>query len=751
MRSSSSAQTIIGTGLLSNSRRNEASRCFSSVMSTRRPMTPPSSVSRSSIRMTAAVGQRLLVAFAGLIELGEPLGDPLFLAADRFGIVAALDADADGVLAAARPARTGRRCGCRFRRISCSRECSGRRHRETRCPAAGCRSPRAAARVDLRASAIAASASARLRTISPISAATRRRLRCELLAPELAGRPRVRAIAACLCFLAALRPILGIRLRPLAFCVPCSRDNCLKKRYRWRPTLRVCRFADRVPVPERRIRASNVAQPTDRRRREPQQNRARGCDNRPNHDRTTNARISPRAHEIASMLQQGSTLRRLGRHVGIMNARCEDSQDRRLAAIGLQSRRPSSAIMSRHDEPSPDSLSPACSRSRVPARWRRTRAASIPSRCRRWPIPNDPQARRQGTVRPQGAAGGDAAAGDRLLCQGLHRRRRGAADQRRDLAGDAAVAQPQLGPSATWSRCSSGCRPRRTRIAGWPGLLVGDMSQPRGGPMLTGHASHQVGLDADIWLTPMPNRQLSRNEREEMSAVMMVRQDRLDIDPQTWTPTPSRRDPRRRAGAARSSASSSMPRSRRRCAAKPRATAAGCRRCGRCTATTIISTSASNARPAAPNAKPQPPPAEWRRLRAGDLAYWFSDAVLHPKPPKVPPKPKPPMTLAQLPPACRRCWRRRRERRRRVTFAPSGIAVDCACDVRADRKSAGLPERRFRLSHPDFERCECARNVARAHAWSAAMNHLAAPVIRSLFVLRCCRRRRRPRSRRTRR
>ena len=35
--------------------------------------------------------------------------------------------------------------------------------------------------------------------------------------------------------------------------------------------------------------------------------------------------------------------------------------------------------------------------------------------------------------------------------------------------------------------------------AGWPGILVGDMSQPRGGPMLTGHASHQVGLDADIW------------------------------------------------------------------------------------------------------------------------------------------------------------------------------------------------------------------------------------------------------------
>ena len=54
--------------------------------------------------------------------------------------------------------------------------------------------------------------------------------------------------------------------------------------------------------------------------------------------------------------------------------------------------------------------------------------------------------------------------------------------------------------------------------------------------MFTGHASHQVGLDADIWLTPMPNRRLSREEREEMSAVMMVRSDRLDVDPQVFTP-----------------------------------------------------------------------------------------------------------------------------------------------------------------------------------------------------------------------
>ncbi len=49
---------------------------------------------------------------------------------------------------------------------------------------------------------------------------------------------------------------------------------------------------------------------------------------------------------------------------------------------------------------------------------------------------------------------------------------------------------------------------------GWNGLLVGDMAQPRGGPMISGHASHQIGLDADIWFNPMPDHVLTREERE---------------------------------------------------------------------------------------------------------------------------------------------------------------------------------------------------------------------------------------------
>ncbi len=74
---------------------------------------------------------------------------------------------------------------------------------------------------------------------------------------------------------------------------------------------------------------------------------------------------------------------------------------------------------------------------------------------------------------------------------------------------------------------------------GWNGLLVGDVSQPRGGPMLTGHASHQVGLDADIWLTPMPDRRLSRSERENLAATDMLvakASEPRPINENVWTP-----------------------------------------------------------------------------------------------------------------------------------------------------------------------------------------------------------------------
>lgn len=70
---------------------------------------------------------------------------------------------------------------------------------------------------------------------------------------------------------------------------------------------------------------------------------------------------------------------------------------------------------------------------------------------------------------------------------------------------------------------------------GWNGLLVGDLAQPRGGPMLTGHSSHQVGLDADIWLRPMPDKRFTDEQKETVSAISMLEKDKYTVDPKKWT------------------------------------------------------------------------------------------------------------------------------------------------------------------------------------------------------------------------
>ncbi|MCI0599028.1 MAG: penicillin-insensitive murein endopeptidase [Beijerinckiaceae bacterium] len=188
------------------------------------------------------------------------------------------------------------------------------------------------------------------------------------------------------------------------------------------------------------------------------------------------------------------------------------------------------------------------------------------------------------------------------------------------------------------------------RVSNWRGVLVGDLSQPRGGPMLTGHASHQIGLDADIWLTPMPGRELSRLEREEMSAVNMVRADRLDIDPLKWTPD-------HLAVIRVAAADPAVQRIFVNAAIKK----------ALCRESKGDSAWLNRVRPyyghdyhfhvrlacpagerACRDQDPVPP---------GDgcdasLAWWFSDAVIHPRPGPV--KPRPPLTMAQLPPECGR-------------------------------------------------------------------------------------------------
>ncbi len=72
--------------------------------------------------------------------------------------------------------------------------------------------------------------------------------------------------------------------------------------------------------------------------------------------------------------------------------------------------------------------------------------------------------------------------------------------------------------------------------AGAP-LLIGDLSQPRGGPMTYGHASHQSGIDADLWFWDHPEqtvRELTRRERDELPFVSMLGANGL-VDPQLFT------------------------------------------------------------------------------------------------------------------------------------------------------------------------------------------------------------------------
>jgi len=188
--------------------------------------------------------------------------------------------------------------------------------------------------------------------------------------------------------------------------------------------------------------------------------------------------------------------------------------------------------------------------------------------------------------------------------------------------------------------------------AGWPGILVGDIGQPRGGPALSGHASHQIGLDADIWLTPMPDHRLSREGREEVSAVMMVRDDRRDIDPKVFTPghVLVLRDAAQEPRVQRIFVNAAIKKALCREAKGDRSWLSKIRPWWGHDYHFHIRIACP---PGSSDCKGQPPQADGEGCSADDLAYWFKDSVLHPEPPKEPPKPSQPITLAQLPAGCR--------------------------------------------------------------------------------------------------
>jgi penicillin-insensitive murein DD-endopeptidase len=73
---------------------------------------------------------------------------------------------------------------------------------------------------------------------------------------------------------------------------------------------------------------------------------------------------------------------------------------------------------------------------------------------------------------------------------------------------------------------------RRARAAGLPSFYVGDMAQPRGGPLPYGHASHQTGIDVDVWFAPATP--LPRDAREEVDLPSMLRPASHQIDPRRF-------------------------------------------------------------------------------------------------------------------------------------------------------------------------------------------------------------------------
>ncbi len=186
---------------------------------------------------------------------------------------------------------------------------------------------------------------------------------------------------------------------------------------------------------------------------------------------------------------------------------------------------------------------------------------------------------------------------------------------------------------------------------GWNGLLIGDMSQPRGGPMITGHASHQVGLDADIWFDPMPDHVLTREEREFNGATNMVAPSLLTVNPKVWTHT--------RTELIKTAATDpAVTRIFVNAAIKKEL----CHEAG------IDRGWLSKVRPwwghaehfhvriacpvDSPACKPQPPPGPEDGC-GHELDFWFKPSTLHPPPPPTPAPPRPALMLTALPAACR--------------------------------------------------------------------------------------------------
>jgi len=189
----------------------------------------------------------------------------------------------------------------------------------------------------------------------------------------------------------------------------------------------------------------------------------------------------------------------------------------------------------------------------------------------------------------------------------------------------------------------------RAKALGWPRLYIGDISQPRGGPMLSGHRSHQMGVDIDIWFRPGAENPISRAERETIGSASVVAGDRRSMS-RAWTPAHARvlRAAAEDGAVARIFVNAAIKAELCRVAEGDRAWLRKIRPWWGHDSHFHVRLACPAGSPACQNQDPPPP---------GDgcddtLAWWFSDEALNPKPSPTPKPSRGALTLADLPPAC---------------------------------------------------------------------------------------------------
>ncbi len=74
----------------------------------------------------------------------------------------------------------------------------------------------------------------------------------------------------------------------------------------------------------------------------------------------------------------------------------------------------------------------------------------------------------------------------------------------------------------------------RAQALGLPKLYMNDISRQRGGPFPGVHASHMLGLDADVWLDVKPKPVLNASGRDAVEVQSLVAASGRSVDPEVW-------------------------------------------------------------------------------------------------------------------------------------------------------------------------------------------------------------------------